>query len=66
MAGHGGHRSSRPSRASALADDQGRDYAAALANGALCPHRLGCAPSQRIAAVAPIAEVLPADLAPRC
>lgn len=46
--------------------DRGRVYATGISNGALFAERLGCELSQRIAAIAPVAGTLPADLAPRC
>jgi len=46
--------------------DKRRVFATGLSNGALFAERLGCDLSQRIAAIAPVAGTLPADLAARC
>jgi polyhydroxybutyrate depolymerase len=46
--------------------DRGRIFATGLSNGALFAERLGCDLSDRIAAIAPVAGTMPADLAPRC
>lgn len=45
--------------------DQRRIYATGVSNGALFAERLGCDLSDRIAAIAPVAGSLPADLACR-
>ncbi|UAK23718.1 alpha/beta hydrolase family esterase [Sphingomonas nostoxanthinifaciens] len=45
---------------------RGRVYATGISNGALFAERLGCDLAGRIAAIAPVAGTLPADLAPRC
>lgn len=44
----------------------GRIYATGISNGALFAERLGCEAAGRIAAIAPVAGTLPADLAPSC
>ncbi|MDE1188066.1 MAG: hypothetical protein PW844_16500 [Pantoea sp.] len=41
-------------------------FATGISNGALFTERLGCDLSSRIAAIAPVAGSLPADLAPAC
>jgi polyhydroxybutyrate depolymerase len=46
--------------------DAGRVYATGISNGALFAQRLGCDLSQRIAAIAPVAGSMPADIADRC
>lgn len=46
--------------------DAGRIYATGISNGALFAERLGCDLSRRIAAIAPVAGTLPADIAPAC
>ncbi|NNM75239.1 alpha/beta hydrolase family esterase [Enterovirga aerilata] len=46
--------------------DQRRIYATGLSNGALFAERLACDLSHRIAAIAPVAGTMPADLAVRC
>jgi len=46
--------------------DRQRIYATGLSNGALFAQRLACDLSARIAAIAPVAGTLPADLAPAC
>ncbi|MDV2984840.1 UNVERIFIED_CONTAM: PHB depolymerase family esterase [Methylobacteriaceae bacterium AG10] len=52
--------------AASLPVDRHRIYATGLSNGALFTERLGCDLSERIAAIAPVAGTLPADLAPHC
>jgi len=46
--------------------DRGRIYATGISNGALFAERLGCELSATIAAIAPVAGTLPADIAPDC
>jgi polyhydroxybutyrate depolymerase len=46
--------------------DAGRIHATGISNGALFAQRLGCELAQQIAAIAPVAGTMPADLAPRC
>lgn len=46
--------------------DRARIYATGLSNGALFAQRLGCNLSDRIAAIAPVAGTLPADIATTC
>ncbi|MET0321743.1 MAG: PHB depolymerase family esterase [Duganella sp.] len=46
--------------------DRRRVYATGLSNGALFAHRLGCELAPRIAAIAPVAGSMPAELRPAC
>lgn len=46
--------------------DMGRVYATGISSGALFAERLGCDLSQEIAAIAPVAGTMPAELAPDC
>jgi polyhydroxybutyrate depolymerase len=46
--------------------DRKRIYATGISNGALFAQRVGCALSRRVAAIAPVAGTLAADLAPAC
>lgn len=46
--------------------DAGRIYATGLSNGALFAERLGCDLAQQIAAIAPVAGTMPADMAGQC
>lgn len=46
--------------------DRARVFATGISNGAVMTERLGCELSDRIAAIAPVAGTLAADLAPAC
>jgi polyhydroxybutyrate depolymerase len=46
--------------------DRGRIFATGASNGALFVQRLGCELSSRVAAIAPLAGPMPADLASHC
>lgn len=46
--------------------DRKRVFATGISNGALFAERLGCDLAGRIAAIAPVAGTLPADIAPAC
>jgi polyhydroxybutyrate depolymerase len=46
--------------------DANRVYATGISNGAFMSNRLGCQLSQKIAAIAPVAGNMPANIAPTC